>query len=310
MTFAQWYTTSNEKVDSYRYLNGEVEAVNKSTVSAQTAGRVAKINYDVDDFVAQGSILVEFTNDEQSATAQQAKANASAAKIAYKQAQVDYIRIKDIFAKKLIAQSKLDQALSNRDALKAKSTAAQSAVIRANKQLEYTVIRAPYDGIVTNRYIEPGEVVNPGSPIMEGLSLKQLRVITYIPEKIINKVKTNPQAIILSNGREIQSEKITIFPYADKVTHTFKARINIDTDKTGLFPGMTVKVAFKTGDEEKILVPYSALITRGELILVYVQHNDGKLLRHVKTGSRYGDKISILSGIQVGEEILINPLSE
>lgn len=310
LALAQWQKIETKEINSYRQLNGEVEAVNKSTVSAQTAGRVAKINYDIDDFVAKGSVLVEFTNDEQSAKSQQAKSNASAAKIAYEQAQTDYLRIKDIFVKKLVAKSKLDQALSNRNALKARSAAAQSAVVSANKQLEYTVIRAPYDGIVTNRYVEPGEVVNPGTPIMEGLSLKQLRVITHIPEKIINLVKSNPQAVILNNGKEIPSKEITIFPYAEKLSRTFKARIDVDADQSGLFPGMTVKVAFKTGSENKILIPKTALVTRAELIMVYVKHNDKKLLRHIKIGSQYGDQISVVAGLKVNEEVLINPLSQ
>lgn len=308
--YAQWHTTTIQSVDSYRYLNGEVEAVNKATVSAQTSGRVDKINFDVDDFAAKGSILVEFTNTEQTAHVQQAKAIAKAAKISYEQAQTDYLRIKDIFEKKLIAKNQLDNALSNRNALKAKLEAAQSAVVSAKEQLEYTIIRSPYDGIVTNRYVEPGETVSPGTPIMEGLSLSQLRVITYIPEKIINQVKTDPQAKIINNDKEIQSKKITLFPYADKASRTFKTRIDIDEDETGLFPGMTVKVAFKTGSNDKILIPLSSLITRGELIMVSVKHGNGKLLRQVKTGSNYGDNIAIISGLNAGEKILINPLTK
>ncbi len=307
---AQWHTTRIEKINNYRQLNGEVEAVNKATVSSQTAGRVAKIYYDIDDFVDKGSILVEFTNKEQTARFKQAQANAKAAEIAFKQAQKDYIRIKDIYSKKLVAKSELDQALSNRDALKAKATAAQSSVVSAKEQLEYTIVRAPYNGIVTNRFVETGETVNPGSPIMEGLSLSQLRVITHIPENIINLVKTNPQAMVLNKGREITSEKITIYPYADKITRTFKTRLDIDTQTSGLFPGMTVKVAFNIGTNDKILIPTSALVTRGELIMVYVKNEGSELLRHIKTGSQYGKRIEVISGLNENEKILINPLSE
>jgi len=312
-TYAQWHVTKLEKVNIYRQLNGEVEAVNKATVSAQTAGRVAKLNYDVDDFVAKGSILVELTNTEQKAQLEQATANAQAAKIGHEQAQTDYIRMKDIYAKKLIAKSELDQSLSNRNALKAKSSAAQATVISAKKQLEYTIIRAPYDGIVTNRYVELGETVNPGTAIMEGLSLGQLRVVTNIPEKIINKVKSNPQAIVINDGREIQTQAITIFPYADKMTRTFKTRLELDTSQSQqfsqLFPGMTVKVAFKVAEAQRLLIPTTALITRSELTMVYVKHNDGKILRHVKTGITHGERIEVISGLISNEEVLIHPLS-
>jgi RND family efflux transporter MFP subunit len=311
--FAQWHLTETETINTYRQLNGEIEAINKATVSSQTTGRVEKLYYDVDDFVAKGSIIVEFTNTEQKALLRQVKANAQAAKIAFKQAVTDYNRTKEIYAKKLVAKSKLDQALSTQNALMAKSVAADAAVTQAEKLLEYTVIRAPYDGIVTNRYIEQGETVNPGTAIMEGLSLNKLRVVTHIPEKIINKVKANPQAKILLEGRVIEVSDITIFPYADRLTRTFKTRIDLEADETQLFPGMTIKVAFKVGETQAILVPKSAIITRSELTMVYVKSNKGnkgKILRHVKLGSSDNVKIEIISGLNAGEEVLINPLSE
>jgi len=305
----QWHMTKLETVNLYRQLNGEIEAVNKATVSAQTSGRVEKLYYDVDDFVAKGSILVEFTNTEQKSILNQAQANASAAKIAFNQAEIDYHRIKDVYAKKLVAKSQLDQSLSNRNALQAKSIAAESAIIAAKKQLEYTVIRAPYDGILTNRYVEVGEVVNPGTAIMEGLSLSQLRVITHIPEKIIHQVKTNPTAtIILNDGTEIIAKNITIFPYADKTTRTFKTRLDLDLTNTQLFPGMTVKVKIKVGESTRILVPISTIVTRSELTLVYVLQDEKIIPRQVKTGSRQGKRIEIISGLDINEKIIISAL--
>ncbi len=307
---AQWYQTKIETVDSFRQLNGEVEAVNKATVSSQTAGRVEKLHYDVDDFVAKGSILVEFTNTEQKAALNQALSNAKAAKIAFEQALTDYERIKDIYAKKLVAKSQLDQALSNKNALEARYKAAQSAVVSAKKQQEYTVIRAPYDGIVTKRFVEQGEVVSPGTPIMEGLSLNKLRVVTYIPEKIINQAKANPQAKVIINGKQFNPKSITVFPYADRMSRTFKTRIDLETGETSLFPGMTVKVALKVGEKNTIIIPHNAVIHRSELTMVYVKSGNNKILRHIKLGSSYGDNIEVISGLSANEEILLNPLSE
>lgn len=306
------FNTQITTVNEYRVLNGEIEAVNKGTVSSQTAGRVAKLHYDVDDIVQKDSILVEFTNTEQKSRLNQAQENAKAAKIAYEQAQTDYLRVKDIFEKKLIAKSQLDQALSNRDALKAKSAAAQAAVTEAEKQFEYTVIRAPYDGIVTNRYVELGEAVNPGTPIMEGLSLDKLRVITEIPETIINNVKNNPSAtIVLNDEKEVTTDRITIFPYADKSTRTFKVRLELDSKNTQLFPGMSVKVKFKTGEKSALLIPESALVKRSELTMVYIKSDNGSVIpRQVKTGTAHDNQIEVISGISENENILLAPLGK
>jgi len=307
---AQWYTAKQESIDIYRQLNGEIEAVNKATVSAQTAGRVSKLNYDVDDIVTKGSVIVEFTNSEQKSRLQQANANAQAAKVAFEQAQIDYKRTKEILQKKLIAKSELDQALSNSNALEAKYKAAQAAVATATKQFEYTIIRAPYDGIVTERFVELGETVNPGTKIMEGLSLDKLRVVTYVPEKIINQVKSNPQAVVKVGNDKIHASTITIFPYADKMSRTFKTRIEINSSEVKLFPGMTVKVAFKVGQIDHIVIPNSAIIHRSELTMVKVKHNNSSILRQVKLGTEHEDGMTIISGLNVGEQVLLNPLSD
>lgn len=307
---AQWYTSSIEKLDVYRQLNGEVEAVNKATVSAQTAGRVAKLNYDVDDIVTKGSIIVEFTNAVQKAQLQQAKANAQATDVAYQQAITDYQRTKDIYAKKLIAKSTLDQALSKRDALAAQLKAAQATVKSATKQFEYTIIRAPYDGIVTKRFVELGETVNPGSKIMEGLSLDKLRVVTYIPEKIINQVKSNPVAIVRVGQDNIPATDVTIFPYADAMSRTFKARIDIDSAEVKLFPGMTVKVAFKIAEEDTLIIPQSTIINRSELTMVKVKTGKKTLLRQVKLGQQHHNDVAVISGLNAGEKVLIQPLTK
>ena len=304
------YLTELQTLDEYRVLNGEIEAVNKATVSAQTAGRVSKLNYDVDDYVSKNSILVEFTNDEQKSGLKQAEENAKAAKIAFEQAETDYVRVKDIYEKKLVAKSQLDQALSNRNALEAKASAAEAAVLAAKKQFEYTVIRAPYDGIVTNRFVEQGETVSPGTPIMEGLSLDNLRVITYVPESIITKVRNNPHAIIqLNDGTEIVADKITIFPYANQATRTFKVRLDLAQTENTLFPGMSVKIKFKIDEKPAITIPESAIVTRSELIMAYVLSDNGEILpRQVKTGIKHDGKIEVISGISENEKVLINPL--
>lgn len=304
------YQTRLETINDYRQFNGEIEAVNKGTVSSQTAGRVATLHYDVDDIVTKDSIIVEFTNTEQRSRLNQALENAKAAKIAYEQAETDYLRVKDIFEKKLIAKSQLDQALSNRNALKAKAAAADAAVTEAEKQFEYTVIRAPYDGIVTNRFVELGEAVNPGTPIMEGLSLDKLRVITEIPETIINQVKDNPSAtLILNNGEEITTSDITVFPYANTATRTFKVRLNLNSQENNLFPGMSVKVRFKIGEKQAILVPQNAVITRSELTMVYVRSQNGNTLpRQIRTGVKNEGRIEVISGVSADENIILNPL--
>lgn len=303
---AQWHTIQSTPVKQYRYLNGEIEAVNRATVSSQTSGRIEKFYFDVDDYVKKGDIIVEFTNEEQKAALAKARANEESVNVALKQSEIDYKRTQEIYKNKLISKSNLDQSKSTRDGLKADHSAAAAAMTAAKKQLDYTIIKAPYDGIVTKRFVEQGEMVTPGKAIVEGLNLVDLRVITHIPETIISTVKNNPMAKVSINNHSLLVKDITIFPYADKATRTFQTRIEIDAEGEDIFPGMTVKVGFAIGEDSILMIPKSAVIHRSELAIVYVKYEEGQLLRHIKLGKIYDEMVEVLSGLKDGEQILIN----
>ena len=304
----QWVEAREEHIPLKRIINGEVEAVNKATISAQTSGRVSAIHYDVDDFVPKGAIVVELTNTEQKAALRQAEANLEAVQAQFKQAEADYRRIKDLYAKKLVSKSDLDKATSRYNALKAQMEAAKAAVERARKQFEYTVIRAPYDGIVTNRFVEVGETVHPGKPIMSGVSLDKLRVVTHIPESIILQVKKTMKAeVILPTGGRVPAKQITIFPYADPATRTFKTRIDIEVQNAELYPGMTTKVVFELGTKKAVVIPAKAIMRRSELSLIFVKNGEDILLRQVREGDRLGGRVEIISGLKPGELVALDP---
>lgn len=308
--YAQWHQVETNNTPEYRYFQGEIEAVNRATVSAQTSGRIKKFYFDVDDYVKTGDTIVEFTNEIQKANFKKAKANLESVKVEFEQSEIDFNRTKDIYAKKLISKSNLDQSRSKRDGLKAKFNASKEALKQAKEQLDYTVIKAPYNGLVTRRFVEAGETINPGTPIIEGLNLVDLRVVTHIPEKIIQQVKNEPKIDIFYNQQQLKTEKVTIFPYADKATRTFKTRVDINTNETKLFPGMTVKVGIVIGTKNSLWIPESALVNRSELTLIYVKDEARKRIRHIKVGESKGGLVEVLSGLKQGEQILVAENSE
>ncbi len=302
-----------EKVAHWRVLDGTVEAVHQATLSAQTSGRVAEVLFDVNDFVEAGSVLVRFTNTEQKAALDQALANLEAAEAAYKQAEAEYRRIKDVFERKLVSKSEMDRVTSQRDAARARLKAAESAVKSARQQYEYTIVRAPYAGIVTKRFIEPGESVNPGQPLMAGLSLDRLRVQVDVPQSMIAPVRQHKEAEIWLDevgSRTLKGERVIIFPFADPASKTFRVRVDLPQAETGLFPGEFVKTAFVTDTVERILIPWSAVMVRSELVSVYVMDDNGRVtLRQVRVGKRHGERVEVLSGLKAGERLVLDPVA-
>src|ERR1022692_3920224 len=292
-----------------RTVDGTIEAVNQATVSAQTSGRVAEILYDINDVVPAGAVIMRLKGTEQRAGLQGAQAALTEAQARNAEAATSYQRIADLFQRRVVSKAQFDQATANRDAAAARLAAAEAGLTTAREGVGYTEIRAPYDGVVTKRLVEVGETVGPGTPLMTGLSLRDLRVNTTIPQSIVMQVRTLKQAAVYVGDQRIAATKITIFPEAAMPSSTFRARLDLPSGAIDLAPGMYVKVGLVIGEADRLLVPASAVIERSEVTGVYVIDSHGQVsLRYVRPGHRFGDQLEILSGLVAGERIALDPI--
>lgn len=291
-----------------RVFDGMVEAVNQATVSAQTAGRIAEVAYDVDDFVEAGAILFRFTDVEQQSDLRSAQAQQAEAEALLNEAEEEYRRAQNLQARGLGSQRDLDRALAARESAAARVQVAESAVSAARQQLDYTVIRAPYAGIVTARHVEAGETVTPGQPLISGISLEQLRVVVDLPQSVAIEVRKAPKAVVFTSEGRIEAARVTVFPTADAVTNTFRVRLEMPDGQYGLYPGMFVKSAFPVGQSERLLVPADAVFYRSEVSAVYVVSEERVRLRQVRPGQRIGDRVEILAGLRPGERVALDPV--
>ena len=295
---------------SEQVWDGVVEAVNQATISAQTSGRVIELPYDVNDTVDEGEVIVRFTDVEQKSAKSRAQSQITSAQAVYDEAQASFKRTSEVYERKLVARAQLDQERARRDAAKAALDAARAQLSEIGQQMDYTVVRAPYSGIVTERHVQIGESVTPGQPLMTGVSLKDLRVSVQVPQSAITPIRAMQAADILLAGngtQRVSASKVTIFPYADPATHTFTVRLELPGDNTGLFPGMTVKAAFATGEVQRLLVPATALVARGELQGIYVVDGTNVRLRQIRTGHHFGEMIEILAGLEAGDRYATKP---
>ena len=303
-------TAQRQTLPDEQVLDGVVEAVNQSTVSAQTAGRVEEIMVDVNDFVPQGAPIVRIRNIEQRASLEQAQANLREAEARFLEAQAEYNRMRGIYEKQLVSKAQMDAATAGFSAAKAKLDAAQAGVAQAKESLGYTTITAPYSGIVLERHVQLGETVQPGKPLMTGFSLDELRVVANVPQRLIAPVRQHQQARVLppNGGKSIAATKLTFFPYADPQSNVFKIRVYLPKKTEGLYPGMFVKIAFRVGEERRLTVPRPALVQRGEVSAVYVVR-DGKIsLRQVRPGRIEGERVEILAGLEPDEPVALDPI--
>lgn len=304
--------TTNELVPQIHTLDGVVEAVNKATISAQVSGRVIEVNFDIDDYVEKDSIIVRIRDKEYKARLSAAKAALKEANANHKDAKLEFERVSGLYKDKIVSASNFDKAKAALKAAEARVAASEAGITEANEQLNNTVIKAPYSGIVTERHIEPGETMKTGQAIMTGLSMSALRVSVDVPQTYINAIRERKTASVsnLENSdQSLSATKLTIFPFANPKSHTFRVRADLPKNTQNLFPGMLVKVAFEIDSNKRLMIPTSAVVHRSEVAAVFVVGNNQKLqLRQIRPGKKTGDKTEILAGLDEGEVVAIDPI--
>lgn len=294
-----------------RRFDGVVEAVHQATVSSQLSGRIEEVLFDVDDFVEAGAVLVRFRDRDQQAELSRAQAGLREAEARVRETEAERQRFEQLFTENLVSRAGLDRARAEAEAAQARLNAARAALSQAQEQLEHTLVRAPYSGIVTERHAEPGETANPGQPLMSGLSLDRLRLSTQVPQAYVEAIRQHRTARVeLPDGATVDSHEVTLFPYAEAGSHSFRVRVNLPDGLARLYPGMLLKTAFTVGEAEQLLIPRAALVLRSELTGVYVLGTEGRLeFRQLRLGEPRDEEIAVLAGLVAGETIALDPIA-
>jgi len=305
-------TVSYKEIAREYRFDGRVEAVHRTTMSAQTTGQVKKIMFDVDDYVEKNALVLQLSDKEQAAKLDQAKAKLKEALARFTEAEDENKRIVEIYAKKLVAKQAVDKASAALKATRASMQAAQAGLDQAQEQYAYTQIRAPYAGIVTKRFIEVGEMASPGKPLMSGLSLERLRVEVDVPQNLVAEVRNASHVTVVHNTESVaEVTEVTVFPFADEQTHTFRVRLDLVAGDYRLFPGMFVKAVFNVGQQHSLVIPASAVVYRSEVTAVYIINDQGEIgLRVIRPGRIFENgSIMVLAGLNEGDRVALDPIA-
>ena len=220
---------------------------------------------------------------------------------------------------RLQKQGTLSEGEYDRTVAQAKSTAAnveaaQAALTQAKEQLSYTRVTAPYAGVITQRFTEVGELVNPGQPLMSGYASNALRAVSDLPQRIAAQYRDSSQLTIVTADGEITPTAATLYPFADPQRHSVRLRASVPEQQSGgLIPGQWVKIRLQTSERQGIAVPASAILRRGELTGVYVRTGEKSALRQIRLGNAFTlngqEMIEVLAGLSEGDVISDNALN-
>lgn len=295
-----------------RAWDGVVEAVQQATLAAQTTGRVTMVNVDVSDRVAAGDVLLRLTAVEQRAGADTARAQLRAAEATAVEAETNYRRFAALASGQYVSRAQIDLARATRDSAVAARDAARAQLAQAGQQTEYTVVRAPFAGIVSAREVEPGESVVPGQTLLSLHAPGALRIEVQVPQSDAAGIRAAHRArIVLDDGRNLDATQVIVFPAADPSSHSVGVRVMLPDIADAPQPGITAKVVFPiAGNPGLVHVPAGAVVQRGEVSGVYVLASGNRIaLRQVRLGRRIGDEMEVIAGLKAGEKIALDPIA-
>jgi RND family efflux transporter MFP subunit len=318
---------------------GYVTARRQATVSAKITGKVREVRIEEGQHVAAGEILATLDDSEArvevdlrraqvaAAHAQQAQADAESAN-----AHREFVRAQELADKKLISVAALDTARSQNEALQAWASSQKSAVRVADEslkaaqvQLDNTIVRAPFTGVVTVKAAQPGEMISPisagGGSIRTGIGtivdMDSLEIQVDVSEAYINRVQPEQKVEAVLNAYpdwRIPANVIAIVPTADRSKATVKVRIALGTKDPRIVPEMGVRVAFL---ESKPAAGSAPALPRGVLVpSASIRQDDGKdvvfLLRDghaerraVSLGGTLGDSREVQAGVSANDVVIV-----
>jgi RND family efflux transporter MFP subunit len=285
-------------------LIGEARPYESATLYAQISGYLQNIYIDKGDHVVAGQVLAIIDNpqiDEQY--------NAARSDLINKQRILE--RDNELLKKQYISQEEYDQALTNVET-------AQSTLNSLGEQQAYKQLKAPFTGTITDRYVDPGAMIqNAGGsqsgsqPIVTIATLEKLRVYVYVAQKDAAFLRNGYPVEIYNSQDPEKRIKGAITRYAGSLdTHTRMMLVEIDVDNSGhvLIPGsyVTVHIAGPKDNAMKVQIPSNGLVVHNDKTMVALIDKDTTIrFRPVTIGFNNGDSVTLISGLHAGETIAL-----
>jgi RND family efflux transporter MFP subunit len=274
-------------------VTGQVAAVYQAVLSSRVQGTVDKLWVREGAQVAKGEKLIELDNRDL-----EAELDRAAAEVDNARAHLD--RMSALYQQDAVSKQEMENATRGFKV----AEAARKAVLA---QLSYTIVKAPFDGVITEKKVEEGELASPGQPLLKMEDPSRLRLEATVAEgdlKAVSRGDKIPVAIDALGGQVLSGVVSQILPAGDPQTHTFTVKVDLPRTP-GLKTGMFGRLRLDKGVSRTIVLPSSAVMERGELTSVFVVGSDRiARLRWVKTGRRLDGHIEILSGLNEGERVL------
>jgi RND family efflux transporter MFP subunit len=272
---------------------GTVRARQRASIEAKISGRIDSVLVAPGHPVKTGDLLVRLD-------AREIKARLDQAVAAREQAEGDLKRFVALFKSQTISQAEFD-------AIQSRARIARAAAAEAETTLGQANVLAPFDGVVTRKFAEVGDLAAPGRALLEVEDPSALRFEADVPETAAGRMAPGVRLPVRVAGldRDLEGVVGEISPAIDPASRTFLVKLDLPPVE-GLRIGQFGRVAVPVGETTTLRLPAPAVLRRGQMELVFVVVDGRAWLRLVKSGKRFGDDVELVSGLEAGEVVVVD----
>jgi HlyD family secretion protein len=331
------YTVKIGPITNEAMGTGTLEARVRTTISPKISGRIAQIFVDQGDNVVKGQKLLTMDDEDLCQQVEMAKAELSfaqagvemavsqikSAEATQKQAKTSFDRQSKLVSSGAVSADAFEKAQQQLEVAQAGLSQAQSAKIEAEKlvakddaslqfaqaQLAYTVINAPFDGLIVKRSRDSGDIVVPGSMVLDMISLDQLWISAWVDETMLDKLKVGQISKIVFHSdpkTELPGKIARISPQVDTETREVLVDVTVDRLPQSWAVGQRAEVYIETDRKENVMViPQRVIVWRQEKSGVFVIDNGRTRWQKIDLGLQGKDKAEAAKGLQQGQIVLI-----
>ncbi|MCI4678727.1 efflux RND transporter periplasmic adaptor subunit [Rhodoblastus acidophilus] len=287
-------------------IPGNVSAVDTANIASRSGGLVTRVLVDAGAQVTKGQLLAEVGTADAHAQIAQAQARVDTAQAVLKQVSAEYDRYNTLHEKQFASTAQFQQAERQYLAARAELDAADRGLSAAQTDIGYAEIRAPFDGIVAQKSVWPGDYANPGTTLFVVASATP-EIRASAGPATFAALKVGDAAVVRVNGQDLPAKVTSLVDAADPQTRTHLVKLWLDRGAAAPF-GSYAEVRFNLGQTPALSVPEAALTERAGLVGVFVVGKDDHAhLRLVRAGAHAGGQVAIMAGLKAGDRVILSP---
>ncbi len=296
------------------HLTGDIEPWKKVGVVPNISGKVTRIYVQEGDQVREGQLLAELDTEALRLQLEQAKAAVAVAKANYEDAKRNKERMDILLKENAISEQQHEKIRLALEAAQTQLKQAEEALNLVQYQLDVSMMRAPFPGLITGKYINEGETINPMMPGGPGvvmlMDISSVKIRVNIPERNFREIQSGLKTFVRVDAypdEVFEGEVFIINPSANPVTRSFEVQVKVPNPQSKLKAGMFARVEIVVEEKAGVLaVPTDAILEEDDKNYIFVVADDSRASkRQVKTGLQEKDLVEIISGLKLGEKIVL-----